>query len=115
MSFNRENITWQSEDGTWNRGFYEVVWYDHDGDPEWNVEYGENLRWCLTGLASEDDACGDAFSWAWGSGNPGGSTVYPQGDPYCEGLLAELKSSEGVTTERPRGGGRLIVNWQRGG
>lgn len=37
MSVNRENVIWQSADGTWNRGFYA---YDTWGeDHEWDVEY----------------------------------------------------------------------------
>lgn len=42
MSFNRENITWESADGTWNLAFFRTTWVgsEADGfDPEWDVEY----------------------------------------------------------------------------
>ena len=42
MSFNRENVTWQSKDGTWNMAFFRVIWEgreDEGYDPEWDVEY----------------------------------------------------------------------------
>ena len=45
MSFHRENITWQGEDGTWNMAFFRVTWEgsEEDGlDPEWDVEYDYN-------------------------------------------------------------------------
>lgn len=48
MSFNRENVTWQSSSGTWNRTFYEF-WEENQDcdnfDPEWDVTYGENFNW----------------------------------------------------------------------
>lgn len=69
MSFNRENVIWQSRDGTWNRGFYEVIWMG-EGDPEWDVEYGNGFEWVKTGLASEQAAVG-----AWTGANPSGYTV----------------------------------------
>ena len=65
MSFNRENVVWQSEDGTWNRGFYEVVWTGDD--PEWDVEYGSDFEWVSTGHATEEAACN-----SWDGANPGG-------------------------------------------
>lgn len=66
MSFNRENIVWESADGTWSRGFYEVVWQG-EGDPEWDVEYGNNFSCVTTGHPTEDAACA-----AWQGANPGG-------------------------------------------
>lgn len=72
MSFNRENVIWQSKDGTWNRGFYEVIWIgsdDPDWDPEWDVEYGDGFGWVKTGLPSEQAAID-----AWTGANPGGHT-----------------------------------------
>lgn len=72
MSFHRENIVWQSADGTWNRGFYQVIpafnTGDDDYDPEWDDDYDFNrFEWVRTGLRSEDAA--DA---AWEGANPGG-------------------------------------------
>lgn len=68
MSFNRENVAWQSQDGTWNRGFYEVLWVGED--PEWDVEYGSDFEWVTTGHATEE------ASWAaWDGANPGGGWV----------------------------------------
>jgi hypothetical protein len=68
MSFNRENVTWQSEDGTWNLGFLEVVWVGED--PEWDVEYGDGFDWVSTGHSSQEAAYA-----AWDGANPGGGWV----------------------------------------
>lgn len=91
MSFNRENVIWQSADGTWSRGFYETCWVgdEYDGyDPEWDVEYGDGL-WCVTvGHASED-----AAERAWDGANPGGHTTITQEHfaDECAALDAEAK------------------------
>ena len=66
MSFNRENIVWQSADGTWNRGFWRVVWTG-EGDPEWDVEYGDDFEWVTTGHPDVDSTMA-----AWDGANPGG-------------------------------------------
>jgi len=83
MSFNRENIIWQSADGTWSRGFYECHEDfsrggreddDEDSfDPEWDVEYNYGaLEQVSCGHPSEDAA------WqSWRGANPGGSNVLP--------------------------------------
>lgn len=73
MSFNRENITWQSPDKTWNLGFYRVAWTDFEGDPEWDVEYDySTFEWVTTGHSSEESA-----RKAWHGANPGGTFVVP--------------------------------------
>ena len=74
MSFNRENIIWQSADGTWNRGFYEVAWQG-DGDPEWDVEYGGEFWWVSIGHPSQE-----AAHSAWDGSNPGGYTMVSHAD-----------------------------------
>lgn len=74
MSCNRENETWQSADGTWNRGFY--AYYDvgcdrEDWDHEWDVEYEDYFWWVSTGLPSEDAA------WqVWDGANPGTTNIW---------------------------------------
>lgn len=69
MSFNRENVTWQSEDGKWNVGFYEVLWCGDD-DPEWDVEYGSRFWDVYSGSTRE-------AAWkAYKGPNPGGTSVY---------------------------------------
>lgn len=72
MSFNRENVAWQSQDGTWNLGFYHVLERfgysdDEDYDPEWDVDYDyENFDWLSTGHPSLD-----AARASWNGANPG--------------------------------------------
>ena len=52
MSFHRENVIWESADGTWSRGFFRVRWTGDD--PEWDVEYDYgSFEWVSTGHASE--------------------------------------------------------------
>lgn len=71
MSVSRENVIWQSEDGTWNRGFYsyEVIGEDH----EWDVIYDDwRFHWVRTGMKTlrEAEDC-------WRGANPGGYDLYP--------------------------------------
>lgn len=68
MSCNRENVIWQSRDGTWSRAFYD--WYQTGEDHEWDVEYTDEFNWVSTGHATEVRA------WeSWRGSNPGGATV----------------------------------------
>lgn len=76
MSLNRENVIWQSSDGTWNRGFY--AWESvapepgEDPDPEWDVEYDTSrFNWLRTGMSSKQEAYR-----CWNGVNPGSSDVY---------------------------------------
>lgn len=71
MSKTRENVTWQSPDGTWNRGFYECYttgdYDDPDFDHEWDVDYHYDVfEWVSAGHATSD-----AANNAWGGVNPG--------------------------------------------
>lgn len=78
MSFNRENVTWQSKDGTWNMAFFRTTWVgsEADGyDPEWDVEYDYkefDLYVYSTKKSSPDEAYEDARSR---TANPGGGWV----------------------------------------
>lgn len=86
MSFNRENVIWQSADGTWNRGFYTVHdtgdWGD-DYDPEWDVEYDtSSFEWVATGLATEQGAID-----VWDGANPGGWSFVR----WCPEMAAECE------------------------
>jgi len=61
MSFNRENVAWESQDGTWNVGYYtfqETCETDEEGfDVEWDVEYDWTSFWHVTtGQRSADEA-----------------------------------------------------------
>lgn len=78
MSFNRENVTWQSKDGTWNMAFFRTTWVgsEADGyDPEWDVEYDYtefDLHVHATGKSSPDEAYEDVVRR---TSNPGGGWV----------------------------------------
>ena len=103
MSANRENITWQSPDGSWNRGFYEFRYVNEDSpdfDFEWNVEHGNNFCWVAIGLPDEQ-ACLDA----WDEANSGGSMTVPYG-PENAGMIARLdeKVAEVVRSLQPNTG-----------
>ena len=80
MSYHRENVIWQSADGTWGRGFYENYptksYDDDDYDSEWDVEYDyDRFSWVSVGHPTEQ-----AAGASWDGANPGGSTVYAFGD-----------------------------------
>lgn len=74
MSLNRENIIWQSKDGTWNRGFYAFEptgdTSSPDWDEEWDVDYTDEFNWVSTGHATKEAA------WnSWHGANPGGHSL----------------------------------------
>jgi len=115
MSFNRENILWQSADGTWSHGFYECHESrrgrdddDEDSfDPEWDVEYNHG--------ALEQVSCGhpseDAALQSWRGANPGGCTVlsyHPDSAAevaQLDDMAAELEDAQ---REREASGQRSI-------
>lgn len=69
MSLNRENVIWQSADGTWNRGFFVV--HVHGPDHEWDVDYDMGaFEWVTTGHPTEE-----AARAAWDGANPGSSDI----------------------------------------
>lgn len=70
MSVNRENVTWQSKDGKWNRGFY--AFHQTGEDFEWDVEYESYFNWVSLGHSSKEKA-----DKAWNGANPGGGWVIP--------------------------------------
>jgi hypothetical protein len=84
MSKNRENVIWQSRDGTWNRGFFDYV--VTGPDDEWDVEYDhQTFNWVATDLPSEN-----AAREAWHGANPGGY----QRVPWDEKNHAEIERYE---------------------
>ena len=78
MSFNRENVTWQSKDGKWNMAFFAVTWVgsEADGyDPEWDVEY-DYKTFNPYAYAKSQPTPDDAFDIATArTCNPGGTWV----------------------------------------
>lgn len=76
MSCNRENVTWQSADGTWSIGFFEFDYTgdfsDDDFDEEWDVEYRHDRFWFLSQGNRTPDAAYEAYTRY--NANPGGTT-----------------------------------------
>jgi hypothetical protein len=74
MSFNRENVTWQGQDGRWSLGFYRVIEgnvFDEDYDPEWDVDYDySSFEWVRTGFRTAE-----AAELSYDGANPGGTTI----------------------------------------
>src|SRR5699024_384716 len=89
MSFKLENVIWQSENGTWNIGFYERMaggsHFDQDYDPEWDDEFDHNnFQFASCGHPTEEAAYD-----AWQGGNPGSHDVVawtPQHREYIDTL-----------------------------
>lgn len=81
MSYNWDNVTWQSKDRSWNRGFFKRIsmadhpgaWEDPDAgyDPEWDDDF-DHSHFALvnTGFATEEEANDSSGP----CGNPGWST-----------------------------------------
>ncbi|KDN85705.1 hypothetical protein [Kitasatospora cheerisanensis] len=68
MSRTRENVTWQSKDGSWNIGFYAFTghWEYGDGnhdefDPEWDVDYHKDEFWFLSTGHPNPEAAYEAY------------------------------------------------------
>jgi hypothetical protein len=103
MSFHRENVIWQSPDGTWNRGFYtaEIEYWKEDYDPEWDVDYNfDEFEWLSSGHPTEE-----AAHKSWTGSNPGGhSTV---SDPTSvEAIRLEKMAADYRAWERENKGVR---------
>lgn len=95
MSCNRENVIWQSKDGTWNRGFYECFDVgdpcDEDWDYEWDVEYGDGFEWLSLGHATEQ-----AAHESWDGSNPGGYDRCEYAGYPAESARYDAKAAEAV-------------------
>ena len=114
MSVNRENVIWQSPDGTWNRGFYayyNVNEDDPDWDYEWDVEYCDDFDWISLGHATKE-----AAYESWDGANPGGSWTVkydPENPEQTERFEQKARDAiaKGVPNERhaPRGG--IMRGW----
>lgn len=108
MSCNRENVTWQSADGTWSVGFYEFYSVDthkEDWDYEWDVEYGSDFHWVSTGHRTEDQARD-----SWSGANPGGTMIYEH-TPANAADCARFDQMACDCRERARAAG--VSQWPR--
>lgn len=108
MSVNRENIIWQSRDGTWNRAFYDYYSVNEDSpdwDYEWDVEYTDDFNWVRTGLPDAD-----AAKAAWTGANPGGYEMHPVPDEYTDRL--DAKAAAWLNDNPPPPRERVLI-WPR--
>lgn len=90
MSFNWENVIWQSKDRTWSIGLFERISngdsWDSDYDAEWDDDYDQNkFHFASTGHATPESA-----KSAWKGTNPGGHTSIP----WEKGNFEEIKQYE---------------------
>ena len=97
MSYHHENVTWQSPDGTWNRGFFAEDYLtcggneDECGDEthEWCREFDQSrFEWVSTGHPTEDAA------WrSWTGSNPGSGEVvaYDPDSPQVREWVTEYE------------------------
>ncbi|MEU8919546.1 hypothetical protein AB0D10_01245 [Kitasatospora sp. NPDC048545] len=73
MSLHRENVTWQSENGTWSIGFFAFEYPNReDYDHEWDVIYDNTRFWWLSSGHADPDAAMDAYCAQ--ECNPGATT-----------------------------------------
>lgn len=109
MSCNRENVVWQSADGTWNCGhwaFHPVNQDDPNWDFEWDVEYEDHFHAVTVGHPSEHDAQ-QAWSKAGGA-NPGGGTTVPYTAAFEDSITHYEELAAKVKTE-----GNFHRGWYR--
>lgn len=83
MSYYHENVIWQSENGTWSRGFFERISMDNgseDYDSEWDDDFDfERFGWVSTGHMTEE-----AAARSWKGANPGSHTTIEFGKDTAE-------------------------------
>lgn len=76
MSCHWENVTWESKDGSWNRGYYKRISYgtfSPNYDSEWDDDFDfTDFDYVKVGLSSENEALDYKPH-----GNPGGTNVIP--------------------------------------
>ncbi|MEJ7648194.1 MAG: hypothetical protein WKF57_03940 [Nakamurella sp.] len=90
MSRYHRNDTWQSADGTWSAGFYEVAHYPDDPDDEWAVEFSDDFQWVSGGHPSDESAY-----HAWPGANPGSGDVYEHSpENEAQIMLLEMRAAE---------------------
>lgn len=105
MSYYHQNVTWQSQDGAWNQGFYTRIssmYYDEDYDSEWDDAYDDSFQFVSSGHTTAEDA------WrSWGGPNPGsGDEVQYNADTaeeveHYEDLASRLYEQQGVSRISP--------------
>lgn len=117
MSYNHENVVWQSPNGTWNRGFHPVDYYDcgesddcDDETHEWCRQFDEDsFEWVSSGHPSRDAAYA-----SWTGSNPGGSSGPGSADhvEHLEDMAAVLyEKSLKEEAERGRRYGGASNSW----
>lgn len=75
MSFHRENVTWQSTDGTWNLGFFTVIPGINDDDPDYDPEWDDEVDFGSFEWVTRNHPTVDAARAAWPGANPGGTSI----------------------------------------
>lgn len=114
MSLNRENVTWQTQQGTWSIGFFAFSHPDSEEyDHEWEVEYDHgSFWWVSTGHADPDAAMNE---YRKQEANPGGSTWVH----WSEENAAEIARYEEMAATRRAEEARLMAGadlrpiWER--
>lgn len=86
MSYNWENVTWQSKDGSWNRGYFKNMLAigsdDSYDEAKWNTSFSfDEFAVVRTGFSTQDEA----DRWE-PYGDPGMVRVFPyEGNAFiCE-------------------------------
>lgn len=84
MSYNWDNVTWQSRDGSWNRGYFKRISMADSPDSWREPELGYDSEWDDEFDGSQFESVGTGFSTLEAardfhspSGNPGSSSEVP--------------------------------------
>lgn len=95
MSWNREHVAWQNENGKWGIGFYKSEFFgsiSEDDDPEWDVTYNYgSFEEASTGHETLE------LAQRHFGGNPGGPQLYSYSKETAEKieefeLMAKLRN-----------------------
>lgn len=101
MSFNRENVTFQTSDGKWNIGFWNFnetsSYTDENFDPEWDVEYTQDGFWFASVRHSTPEKAYEAY--CRNHPNPAGTNIvhYEGNETECEQYAQHVLNMNSAT------------------
>jgi hypothetical protein len=117
MSVYRENVIWQSPNGTWNRGFHPISHHEcgmsdsceNAPEHDWCAEFDhDSFEWVSGGHATEAQA-----AESWTGSNPGGHTgcAYDPNDKASRDQVAHYEDMAAVLCEEQAAAGRNRGGW----
>ncbi|MFE2346162.1 hypothetical protein [Kitasatospora cineracea] len=111
MSLHRENVTWQSPEGTWSIGFF--AFEEEDDDYEWGVYYDHGHFWWASTGHPNPDAAMDAYMRE--NANPGCTVIVAWSEKEAENIARYERMAADRKAEHDRltADADLRPTWER--